>query len=96
MLDAVVGHERCRFLDGFNGYNQIHMQPDDQEKITFVTEWGGCHDVRVKDNVSHIPTDHYRDFRWMAFMQVFPDDFAVYDRQVVHLDQLHLCLERCR
>mgnify|MGYP002775915135 FL=1 len=28
------------FLDGFNGYNQVRMQPDDKEKTTFVTEWG--------------------------------------------------------
>ena len=40
VLDAVVGHEVYSFLDGFNEYNQIRMQPDNQEKTTFVTEWG--------------------------------------------------------
>ena len=25
VLDAVAGHEMYSFLDGFNGYNQIHM-----------------------------------------------------------------------
>ena len=40
VLHAVAGHEVYSFLDGFNGNNQIRMHPDDQEKTTFVTEWG--------------------------------------------------------
>ena len=27
-------------LDGFSGYNQIMVHPDDQEKTTFTTPWG--------------------------------------------------------
>jgi hypothetical protein len=27
-------------LDGFSGYNQIMVHPDDKEKITFTTPWG--------------------------------------------------------
>ena len=38
ILDAVVGHDMYSFLDGFNGYNQVCMYPDDQEKMTFVTD----------------------------------------------------------
>ena len=40
VLDVVAGHEVYSFLDGFNGYNQIWMHPNDQEKTTFVKEWG--------------------------------------------------------
>ena len=40
VLDAVAGHEVYSFLDRFNEYNQIRMRPDNQEKTTFVTEWG--------------------------------------------------------
>ena len=40
VLDAVAGHEMYSFLDGFSGYNQVRVHPDDQEKTTFVTEWG--------------------------------------------------------
>ena len=44
VLDAVVGHDMYSFLDSFNGYNsgynQVRMHPDDQEKTTFVTDWG--------------------------------------------------------
>ena len=43
VLDVVTGHEMYSFLDGFsgyNGYNQVHMHPDDQEMTAFITEWG--------------------------------------------------------
>ena len=28
------------FLDGFSGYNQVLVNPDDQLKTTFRTKWG--------------------------------------------------------
>ena len=28
------------FINGFSGYNQIKMAPEDTEKTTFVTQWG--------------------------------------------------------
>jgi hypothetical protein len=28
------------FLDGFSGYNQVDVHPDDQEKTAFTTPWG--------------------------------------------------------
>ena len=40
ILDAVVGHDTYSFLDGLNGYNQVRMHLDDQEKTAFITDWG--------------------------------------------------------
>ena len=40
IVDATAGHELLSFMDGFSGYNQISMDPDDQEKTSFVTEQG--------------------------------------------------------
>ena len=37
IVDATVGHELLSFIDAFSGYNQISMDPDDQEKTSFVT-----------------------------------------------------------
>ena len=31
-----------------------------------------------------------------AFMQVFLDDFTMYNRMIEHLDHLWMCLEKCR
>ena len=27
-------------MEGFSGYNQIRMTPEDMEKTTFITPWG--------------------------------------------------------
>ena len=40
ILQRVVGSQRISMLDGFSGYNQIVVHPDDQEKMTFTTPWG--------------------------------------------------------
>ena len=40
ILDATAGHELLSFMDAFSGYNQISMDPDDQEKTSFVTVQG--------------------------------------------------------
>ena len=34
------------FMDGFSGYNQIMMAPEDMEKTSFITLWGTyCYNV---------------------------------------------------
>ena len=40
IVDATAGHELLSFMDAFSGYNQISMDPDDQEKTSFVTGQG--------------------------------------------------------
>ena len=40
IVDATAGHELLNFMDAFFGYNQISMDPDDQEKTSFVTAQG--------------------------------------------------------
>ena len=40
ILQKVVGAQRISMVDGFSGYNQIAMHPDDKEKTTFTTPWG--------------------------------------------------------
>ena len=37
IVDATAGHELLSFMDTFSGYNQISMDPSDQEKTSFVT-----------------------------------------------------------
>ncbi|GJT67874.1 hypothetical protein Tco_1019354 [Tanacetum coccineum] len=40
MLEHLVGHEYYYFLDGFSGYFQILIAPEDQEKTTFTCPYG--------------------------------------------------------
>ena len=35
MLDRLAGKEYYCFLDGYSGYNQIAIAPEEQEKTTF-------------------------------------------------------------
>ena len=40
LVDATAGYELLSFMDVFSRYNQILMQPDDQEMTAFITERG--------------------------------------------------------
>ncbi|RVW12176.1 Transposon Ty3-G Gag-Pol polyprotein [Vitis vinifera] len=39
LVDNTTGHSMLSFMDGFLGYNQILMAPEDMEKTIFITEW---------------------------------------------------------
>ena len=43
LVDATVGHHQMSFLDAFQGYHQIPLALDDQEKTVFVTSTGNYH-----------------------------------------------------
>ena len=43
LVDATVGHPRMSFLDAFQGYHQISLAAEDQEKTAFVTPVGNYH-----------------------------------------------------
>jgi hypothetical protein len=36
----LTGKKYSSFLDGFSGYNQIRIAPEDQDKMTFTCPWG--------------------------------------------------------
>jgi hypothetical protein len=40
LVDATTGHQRMSFLDAFQGYHQIALNPTDQEKTAFITPRG--------------------------------------------------------
>ncbi|KAA3467684.1 gag/pol polyprotein [Gossypium australe] len=40
LVDNTAGYSLFSFMDGFSGYNQIKMHPEDMEKTTFVTMRG--------------------------------------------------------
>ena len=40
LVDATTGHPQMSFLDAFQGYHQIPLALDDQEKTAFVTPIG--------------------------------------------------------
>ncbi|KAA3482112.1 reverse transcriptase [Gossypium australe] len=40
LVDNTAGYSWFSFMDGFSGYNQIKMHPEDMAKTTFITLWG--------------------------------------------------------
>src|SRR4051812_41789003 len=40
MLECLAGHQYYCFLDGYSGYNQIYIAPEDQEKTMFTCPYG--------------------------------------------------------
>ena len=40
LIDNAAEHALLSFMDGFLGYNQIKMVPEDIEKTSFITPWG--------------------------------------------------------
>ena len=43
LVDAFIGHPWMSFLDAFQGYHQIPLALDDQERTAFVTSIGNYH-----------------------------------------------------
>ena len=43
LVDATFGHPKMSFLDAFQGYHQIALAPEDQEKTSFTTPIGNFH-----------------------------------------------------
>ncbi|KAG8500944.1 hypothetical protein CXB51_002957 [Gossypium anomalum] len=40
LVDNTAGYSLFSLMDGFSGYNQIKMHPEDMDKTTFITLWG--------------------------------------------------------
>ena len=82
-MDAIAGHELLTFMDAFLGYNQIRMDPSDQEKTSFVTGQGTyCYQV-MHVGLKNAGATYQRLVNKMfqkqigAYMEVYIDDMLV-------------------
>ena len=84
MLDRLAGHPHFYILDGYSGYNQIVIAPEDQEKTTFTCPFGTFAFRRMSFGLCNAPSTFQRCmvfiFSYLAeeVMEIFMDDFTVY------------------
>nr|XP_016470677.1 PREDICTED: RNA-directed DNA polymerase homolog [Nicotiana tabacum] len=56
MLDRLAGRSHFCFLDGYSGYNQISIAPEDREKTSFTCPYGIFAFQRMPFGLCNAPT----------------------------------------
>ncbi|CAN6712714.1 unnamed protein product [Malus baccata var. baccata] len=102
MLERLAGYAFYCFLDGYSGYNQIVIAPEDQEKTTFTCSFGTFAYRRMPFGLCNAPATFQRCMMSIfsdhveKIIEVFMDDFSVFgDSFDSCLHNLSLILKRC-
>ena len=103
LIDAIVGHPRMSFLDVFQGYHQIPLALDDQEKTAFVTSVGNYHYKVIPFSLKNAGSTYQRMMTRMfesllgKNMEIYIDDMVVKSKKVLeHLEDLQARSEERR
>jgi hypothetical protein len=103
ILQKVVESQKISMLDGFLGYNQIMVHPDDREKTTFTAPWGTFMYAKMPFVMMNIGSTFQREMdigfsnEKDKFIVIYLDDIMVYsasDEQ--HLEHLNKVFQKCR
>jgi hypothetical protein len=102
VLENVGGQEVYSFTDGFSGYHQIKIAPEDRYRTNFSTKWGSYQYIVMPLGLKNPPTIFsrvvivvFKEFIHQ-FLEVFMDNWIVYSLLKDHVEVLRLMLERCR
>ncbi|GJY63459.1 reverse transcriptase domain-containing protein [Tanacetum coccineum] len=102
MLERLAENEFYCFLDGFSGYFQIPIDPQDQEKTTFTCPYGTFAYRRMPFGLCNAPGTFQRCMMAIFHdmiektMEVFMDDFSVFgDSFDSCLSNLEKMLKQC-
>ena len=103
LVDATIGHPRMSFLDAFQGYHQIPLAVDDQEKTVFVTPVGKYHYKVMSFGLKNTGSTYQRMMTKMFEPQlgknvkVYIDDMVVKSKLVSeHIEDLTSIFEILR
>ncbi|CAM8923106.1 unnamed protein product [Rhodiola kirilowii] len=84
MLERLAGHKYFCFLDGYSGFHQIPILPDDQRKTTFICPYGTFAFRRMPFGLCNAPGTFQRCMMSIfsdyieKCMEVFMDDFSIH------------------
>ncbi|XP_042029922.1 uncharacterized protein LOC121776825 [Salvia splendens] len=102
-IQVLAGKQYFGLLDGYSGYFQITVNPDDQEKTTFTCPFGTYAYRRMPFGLCNAPGTFQRCMMSIFSdlledcIEIFMDDFTVYgDDFDQGLHSLNRVLERCR
>ena len=103
LIDATYGHPRMSFLDAYQGYHQIALAAEDQEKTTFISPDANFHYTVMPFGLKNAGTTYQRMMTRMfrdkigRTMEVYIDDMvAKSKREVQHIDDLKEVFEMLR
>ena len=103
LVEATVIHPRMSFLDAFQGYHQIPLALDDQEKIAFVTPIGNYHYKVMSFGLKNAGSTYQRMMTRMfesllgKNIEIYIDDMVVKSKMVSeHLGDLRIIFEVLR
>ena len=96
------GKKFFSFLDGFSGYNQIQIAPEDQDKTTFTCPWGTFAYRVLPFGLCNAPAIFQRAILNIFLdlinegLEVYMDEFTPYgDDFDPTLDTIEKVLQRC-
>ncbi|KAK8605127.1 hypothetical protein V6N13_082583 [Hibiscus sabdariffa] len=102
MLDRLAGKSFYCFLDGYSGYNQIAIAPEDQSKTTFTCPYGTFAFRRMPFGLCNTPATFQRCMTGIFsdmnedYLEIFMDDFSTFgDNFDSCLSNLEKVLARC-
>ena len=81
ILQRVVGSSRISLLNGFSGYSQILVHPDDQEKTSFTTPWGTFMYIKMPFGLKNAEATFQREMD-ITFEK------EIHDFLIIYLDNL--------
>nr|CAN75578.1 hypothetical protein VITISV_016092 [Vitis vinifera] len=103
LVNSTAGHSMLSFMDGFFGYNQTLMAPEDMEKTYFITVWGTCCYRVMPFGLKNVGATYQRAATTLfpdmmhRDVEVYVDDMIVKSRdRADHLAALQRFFERIR
>jgi hypothetical protein len=98
LVDNSAGYNCLSFMDAYYGYNHIPMHPDDQEKTTFITNFGVyCYNV-MPFGFNNVGATYQRMMNLIfkaqigKILEVYTDDIIIKTREgddpIANLDKV--------